>query len=57
MERNIISWNITNWLTIILMVSIGYVVIGAAVSLGRQWSGDGSIMDAAAAADGTTLAS
>jgi hypothetical protein len=53
-ERNIISWNITNWLTVILMVSIGYVVIGAAISLGRQWAG-GDLMDAAAAANGVSM--
>lgn len=55
MERNIISWNITNWLTILLMVSIGYIVIGAVISMGRQWAG-GSLMDATASADGTSLA-
>jgi hypothetical protein len=53
-ERNIISWNITNWLTIILMVSIGYVIIGAVVSVGRQyWGGD--MMDGTAAASGTSM--
>lgn len=39
MERSIISWNITNWITVILMVAVGYVLIGGAVSIGRQWSG------------------
>lgn len=52
MERNILSWNITNWLTVILMVGVGYVVIGAAISLGRQWSGSGDAANATAAADG-----
>lgn len=37
MERTILSWNITNWLTVLLMVAIGYAVIGAAVSIGRQY--------------------
>lgn len=54
MERNILSWNITNWITVVLMVSIGYVIVGAAVSLGRQWAG-GDLMDASASAAGTSL--
>lgn len=55
MERNIISWNITNWLTVVLMVMVGYAVIGAVTSIARQyWSGD--LMDATAAANGTSMA-
>lgn len=54
MERNIVSWNITNWLTIVLMVMVGYAVIGAVVSIARQyWSGD--LMNATAAANGTSI--
>jgi hypothetical protein len=37
MERTIISWNITNWITVLIMVAIGYAVIGALVSVGRQF--------------------
>lgn len=28
MSENLISWNFTNWLTVVLMVLGGYVVIG-----------------------------
>lgn len=54
MERNILSWNITNWLTILLMVAIGYAVIGAAVSIGRQYIGGSGGDDSA---DAGSLAS
>lgn len=58
MERNIISWNITNWLTILLMVAIGYAVIGGVVALAKTYgvsfgtSGGGTAM-----ADNASLAS
>lgn len=28
MERTIISWNLPNWLTIVLMAAAGYAVLG-----------------------------
>lgn len=56
MERNIISWNITNWITVILMVGVGYAVIAAVVSIGRQY-GSSSVPAQAANASGTSLAS
>lgn len=51
-QRNILSWNITNWLTVILMVAVGYVLIGGIISIGRQWAG-GDMMDGTAAASAT----
>lgn len=39
--RAIISWNVTNWITVLLMVAVAYIVIGGAMSIGRQaMSGD-----------------
>jgi hypothetical protein len=35
MERTILSWNITNWITVVLMVAVGYAIFGAAVSFLR----------------------
>lgn len=32
MEKNIISWNVQNWLTVVLMVAIAYSLIGILVS-------------------------
>lgn len=26
-ERTILSWNFTNWITIVLMVAIGYAIL------------------------------
>lgn len=47
-ERTILTWNITNWLTVILMVAVGYVLIGAALSIGRQMLGGDIATDASA---------
>ena len=29
MNENIIAWNVTNWVTVILMASIGFFIVGA----------------------------
>jgi len=36
MEGTYISWNLVNWITVVLMVAIGLAVASAAVSLVRQ---------------------
>jgi hypothetical protein len=33
MERNMISWNIPNWITIVIMAAAGYAVLGQAAQL------------------------
>lgn len=35
-EENIIAWNFTNWLTVILMAAIGFFLLGIAL---KWWSG------------------
>jgi hypothetical protein len=35
MEHNLIAWNIPNWITVILMVSLGYLLL-ALVAQGFQ---------------------
>lgn len=32
MERVIIQWNIVNWVTVVLMVSIGFLISGTVVA-------------------------
>lgn len=32
MERTYLQWNIVNWITIVLMVSIGFTLMGLASS-------------------------
>lgn len=27
-DENIITWNVTNWITIILMASVGFFILG-----------------------------
>jgi hypothetical protein len=31
MQENIISWNLANWVSVVLMALIGFTVLGAAV--------------------------
>lgn len=35
-DENIISWNPANWITVVLMVSLGYVIVGAAARIIQQ---------------------
>lgn len=35
MERVILQWNVQNWVTVVLMVAIGYALVGLAVSFLR----------------------
>jgi hypothetical protein len=28
MDENIVTWNVTNWITVVLMVALGYALIG-----------------------------
>jgi hypothetical protein len=28
MERTIISWNLPNWITVVIMAALGYAVLG-----------------------------
>lgn len=39
MERYYLQWNLVNWITIILMVSLGTVLFGFASSALRQFGG------------------
>jgi hypothetical protein len=38
MERTLISWNIANWITVLLMAAAGYAVLAAASQLFTQAS-------------------
>jgi hypothetical protein len=35
LDENIVSWNVTNWITVVLMVAIGFTVVGFAQ---RWWA-------------------
>lgn len=32
LDENVVTWNVTNWITVVLMVAIGYTVLGFAQS-------------------------
>jgi hypothetical protein len=38
-ERTIISWNLPNWITILLMAAAGYAVLGLLAQLLKQQQG------------------
>lgn len=38
-EQTIISWNATNWITIVLMAALGFFVIGTAVKIYKSKMG------------------
>jgi len=38
-EKSIISWNVYNWITIVLMAAIGMAAVGAGASMIRQYVG------------------
>jgi hypothetical protein len=41
-DRVILQWNMVNWITIFLMVSLGYVIIALAMQAYKQFGGGGN---------------
>lgn len=35
-EETILSWNVANWITVLLMVVLGFAVLGAASKIWQQ---------------------
>mgnify|MGYP001609186590 CR=1 FL=1 len=44
-ERFYLQWNIVNWITVVAMVTIGTVVVGALASLARTYAKGGNVDD------------
>lgn len=40
MQENIISWNLANWVSVILMALIGYFVLGSVLAFVRKKRGN-----------------
>ena len=36
MERTVISWNLMNWITVVLMAALGYAVLGGVAHLVKR---------------------
>lgn len=36
-EETIITWNATNWITVVVMVAIGFMVLSVASQLFKNW--------------------
>jgi hypothetical protein len=41
-ESTLISWNPANWITVVLMVALGFFIIGAAVKVYQRKKGTGA---------------
>jgi hypothetical protein len=41
-EETIITWNATNWVTVVVMVAIGFMVLAVLSQLIRNWRGSRS---------------
>lgn len=41
MDRNLISWNLPNWITILLMAGAGYAVLGVMAQIIKRQPGSG----------------
>lgn len=52
MNENIITWNFVNWLTIVLMAAVGFLILAAAGQVFHKLrgTGDGSSSQALGAA-------
>lgn len=47
-EETIITWNATNWITVVVMVAIGFMVLSVLAQLFRRWrSNNGAAANAA----------
>lgn len=36
MEENILTWNLPNWITVVLMVTVGFAVLAAASGIWKK---------------------
>lgn len=48
MDETIITWNATNWITVVVMVALGFLVLAVIAQLFHNWRGGNSAADAAA---------
>lgn len=39
MSESIITWNVPNWLTIVLMAFVGFAVFGVAINAAKRMNG------------------
>lgn len=42
MEENIITWNLPNWITVVLMVTVGFAALAAIAGIVRKRRGGGN---------------
>jgi hypothetical protein len=37
MEKTILTWNVTNWITVVLMATLGFMVVGSIGVIAKKW--------------------
>lgn len=37
MNETILTWNVTNWITVLVMAFVGFVIVGAGAQAWRQY--------------------
>ena len=42
MERTFLSWNITNWITVLIMVYLGWALFAGLSQLWKNWGRSGA---------------
>jgi hypothetical protein len=40
--ETILTWNVTNWITVVLMAALGFVIVGTGATLIKKAMGGGS---------------
>lgn len=40
-DENIITFDVTNWITVVIMAAIGFVLLGLAMKLVKNWKSGG----------------
>jgi hypothetical protein len=42
MSETILTWNVTNWITVVLMAFLGFLILGTAATLFKKATGNSS---------------
>lgn len=53
MSENILTWNVTNWITVLLMAAIGFFLLGTITKFVQGKLGGGTLASAVASGSST----
>lgn len=49
MDETIITWNATNWITVVVMVALGFLILAVSAQLFHNWRNGNNSADQVAA--------